>query len=144
MPEKNAELRRIRQRRDWANKTPEEKKESYRRDIEARKKKRENDPFYAEKMREKWRLAKLRKRLKHGDRVNEKQREDYRKNHEQRIQTIRNGKRRRNPTIGLASLERDVRAGRKDVRELIDRTLAALNECSALTNRRTRKGVSER
>ena len=141
MPEKNAELRRVCQRRDWAKKTPEEKLEKNRKSYEYKKARMLRDPEYAEKVREKDRVKKAKKRRLKGEKLNERQRELYRENYSTRIETIRNGKRRRNPTIGLASLERDVRVGRKDVRELLDRTLAAINECSALSDRRTRKGI---
>lgn len=138
------ERKSLRASKRWQMLSIEEKRKKWRKSYEARVKRFKNDPIYAARLREKDRLQKQKQREKRKDEINAKQRENYAKGGEARKRSINEGKRRRDPTIGIASLVHAVRRGDVGADRLIERTLAAIDECGALIRRRAGEGLSER
>jgi hypothetical protein len=117
---------------NWNRRSIESKRNSWRKGYEKKKLKLVTDSDYLNLQRQKDRERKAKQRKLRGDEINEKQRQRYRKNRKDQLRKILENRKRRDPTIGLASLIKDVRAGRRTIRELIDYTQSAVNECSAL------------
>lgn len=130
----STEEQRKKWREKWEKKSPEKKKKKYQQDHLKRKLKFIEDPEYREKQRQQWRESAKRKRARRGEKINEQQRERYQARAEIERVKINNNRRRRDPTIGISTLINDVRAGRKPVRELIDRLRKANDELSTLSN----------
>lgn len=126
----------------WRRLTPAQKKKVWDRSYQARVKRLKTDPEFLEKTRARDRLRKAKERAENKDKVNERQRANYKAAGDGRRKLINDGKRRRDPTIGIASLVKDVRAGRRDARDLVNFTSAAIEQCSALIHRGKRKGLS--
>lgn len=129
-----SEEQRKKWRDKWHKKSLESKRKKYIRDQIVKKERMEKDPEYKAKTQERERLRKQRQRKLRGDEINEQQRERYQRNAESERAKIIASRRRRDPTIGIASLIKDVRAGRKSVRELTDALSAATKQLGTLIN----------
>lgn len=93
------------------------------------------DSIFAEKIRNRWKLKKQRQRLRRGEEINERQRESYKRNREKRLESIIAARRKRNPAIGLATLDNDLRSGKISLREYVDKYRAAIEQCRSLIDR---------
>ena len=122
-------------------KDPAKERERQRRRSLKNKQKALLDDEFREKLRLEWKNRKRAQRERRRDEINQIQRQYYRNNAEHIKKLTRDGRRRRNPTVGLASLIRDVRSGRKPARDLIDKLSTATIELSALIHGESGKGL---
>lgn len=130
----STEEQRAKWREKWAKKSHESKLKKSRQDHLKRKLKFLEDDKFRERQRELWRESAKRKRAKRKDNINEQQRTRYAERSEIERVKINNNRRRRDPTIGISSLIKDVKRGRKSARELIDRLREANDKLSALVH----------
>lgn len=129
-------------RENWNRRSKESQRNSWNKGYQSKLLKLKEDPAYLEAQRKKWRESKERQRLKRKDAINEKQRERYKARGSAARKTIYDGRKRRDPTRGLASLIQDVRNGRRDIRELLNYTRSSLEQCRALISGGTGEELS--
>ena len=122
--------------------SPESKKLHNRKSHERRQLRLKNDLEFKKREQERWRKVKQKQRLEKGDLINERQRKRYKERGNEIKRIIYDGRNRRNPHRGLASLIKAVRSGRIESRELVARTSAAIEQCRSLIYRKSRKSIS--
>ena len=128
-------------REKFAAKSKESKAAKYKRLKERRKQRMASDPEYLEKTRERWRLKKQKQREAKRDQVNEYMRTRYERKKESDRPKIYNSRRKRDPTIGLATLAKDIRAGRKQPRELVLAISTAVEQLGTLIHGSQRASI---
>lgn len=116
----------------WLRHSPEAKKKKYREVIEYRRKKRNEDPVYAEKIRAQDRAKKARNRKKRGDEVNEYQRKNYQANRRDRLERIKSRRYERDPARGLATLLNRIKRGDSKPSELAEFARTATDKLNSL------------
>ncbi len=136
------EYKRVYNREKYHRLPKEKQRKKWRAGYENRKKKIASNPEVLEKIRERDRIRKAKIRAKNKEAVNEYQRNNYREAGEARRRKIYEGRSRRNPERGLASLIQDVRNGRRCPRELIDAAGAALTQFRTFFHGGTGAGLS--
>lgn len=99
------------------------------------KRRMSEDPIFAEKIRNRWKLKKRKQRSRRGEEINERQRESYKRNRQKRLESIIAARRKRNPTIGLTAFDNDLRTGKISLREYVDKYRAAIEQCRSLIDR---------
>lgn len=139
---RSKEYKRAYEAEKWRRLTPEEKKAKRKQQMLRKKWRRQNDVNFLEKERLRDRKRKAKKRLENKDKVNEYQRKKYREAGEQRRKLINDGKYRRDPTRGLATLINDVKSGRRQPREIIAKLCDTIDKCGTLMHRGKRTSVS--
>lgn len=134
------------QRRIWrekfAKKTKESKVAKYKRLEERRKERRKQDPLYLDATRKKWRQKKKKARDLRKDQMNEYMRTRYAKRRETDLPKILSNRRKRDPTIGISTLIKDVRAGRKPARDLVLAISSTTSKLGALIHGSKGGGIS--
>ena len=98
----------------------------------ARHKKRYYNNIEKYKIRERKRYL---EKSANKDAYNEKQRNDYRRNRDKRLETIYRGRFRRDPTRGIENLIRDFSQGKKEFGEVFERISRASSQLSGELSR---------
>jgi hypothetical protein len=122
------EYKKAREAYRWQQQTYEQKKAKWTASYKRRVERLKTDVSYLEKHRARDRARKAKKLAANREKVNEYQRANYKRGGDQRRKSINDGKYKRDPTRGISTLIKDVRAGRREPRELIDRIRNTLDK----------------
>ena len=100
------EYRRAYERIRWSRRSEESRKNCGQAGHEYVRQRMERDPEYAAKMRARWKAQKKKQRQRRGEEINASQRKNYKQKRDHHLQVIYEGRNRRNPARGIATLLR--------------------------------------